>query len=602
MTGIISGGRVRRRLRGGRHFQIAALGLALLTASGCAITPEPVTPEERSALIAADRQALFRNQEPVTGPISLEEAMARAIKYNLDYRLTAMDQALQNRQLDLTRYDMLPRLVAAAGGTARSNENLSVSENTRTGVKSTDPSLSQDQERFTTDLTLSWNVLDFGVSYYQARQQADRALIADERRRRVVHSVIQQVRAAYWQAVSAERIEAAIGPILAETRQALSDARSVEEQRLRPPVEVLRYQKALIEVMRQLETVEQDLAIAKAQLRALMNLPPGQPFTLALPAGFRRDVPQVGLAIEEMEVLALDRRPELREEHYQRRISAAEVRKSILRLLPGLTFTGSANFDTNSYLVNNSWAEAGLRVSFNLLNLLTAPASIGVAEAQQELAETRRLALSMAALTQVHVGYQQYQRARRNFEQADLLDSIEQRLYENIRQAQASQAQNVLERVRAAASAILSELARDRAYADLQAAASNVIVSLGLDPLPATVPSHDIKALTEALAAINADWQAGRFVPPAPVPVALAEPAVSTAPAVSAVPAVQPVEAVPIAAPAAPELVAPELVAPEPAPAMPAAVVQASAPPVGLAPRPVHAARPSRKPLIADPI
>ena len=274
MTGIISGGRVRRRLRGGRHFQIAALGLALLTASGCAITPEPVTPEERSALIAADRQALFRNQEPVTGPISLEEAMARAIKYNLDYRLTAMDQALQNRQLDLTRYDMLPRLVAAAGGTARSNENLSVSENTRTGVKSTDPSLSQDQERFTTDLTLSWNVLDFGVSYYQARQQADRALIADERRRRVVHSVIQQVRAAYWQAVSAERIEAAIGPILAETRQALSDARSVEEQRLRPPVEVLRYQKALIEVMRQLETVEQDLAIAKAQLRAslLMSL------------------------------------------------------------------------------------------------------------------------------------------------------------------------------------------------------------------------------------------------------------------------------------------------------------------------------------------
>ncbi|UEM02789.1 TolC family protein [Skermanella rosea] len=613
---------MRRRLRGGRHFQLAALGLALLSASGCAITPEPVTPEERSALIAADRQALFRNQEPVTGPISLEEAMARAIKYNLDYRLTAMDQALQNRQLDLSRYDMLPRLVAAAGGTARSNENLSVTENTRTGVKSTDPSISQDQERFTTDLTLSWNVLDFGVSYYQARQQADRALIADERRRRVVHSVIQQVRAAYWQAVSAERIEAAIIPILAETRQALSDARTVEEQRLRPPVEVLRYQKALIEVMRQLETVEQDLAIAKAQLRALMNLPPGQPFTLALPAGFRRDVPQVRLAVEEMEALALNRRPELREEHYQRRISAAEVRKSILRLLPGLTFTGSANFDSNSYLVNNSWAEAGLRVSFNLLNLLTAPASIGVAEAQQELAETRRLALSMAALTQVHVGYQQYQRARQNFEQAELLDSIEQRLYENIRQAQASQAQNVLERVRAAASAILSELARDRAYADLQAAASNVIVSLGLDPLPATVPSHDIKALTEALAAINADWQAGRFVPPvaepapaaapvpAPAPVALAEPPRPAVPTAPAVPAVQPVEAVPLAAPAAPEpaadpvreAVAAEPASPEPAAPEPAAAVQASAPPVELAPRPVRAAGPSRKPLIADPI
>ena len=75
-------------------------------------------------MIAADRKHLFENQEPLTGPISLEEAIARAIKYNYDYRLTAMDQALQNRQLDLSRYDMLPKLVASAGGTARSNENL----------------------------------------------------------------------------------------------------------------------------------------------------------------------------------------------------------------------------------------------------------------------------------------------------------------------------------------------------------------------------------------------------------------------------------------------------------------------------------------------
>jgi outer membrane protein, multidrug efflux system len=178
---------------------------------------------------------------------------------------------------------MLPKLVASAGGTARSNENLTVSENTRTGIRSTDPSVSQDQERATADLTMSWNVLDFGVSYYQAHQQADRTLIAEERRRRVVHSVSQQVRSAYWQAVSAERIQAAITPVLEEARRALADARAVEQQRLRPPLEVLRYQKAVIEIMRQLEAVEQDLAIAKAQLRALMNLQPGTPFTLALP-------------------------------------------------------------------------------------------------------------------------------------------------------------------------------------------------------------------------------------------------------------------------------------------------------------------------------
>jgi outer membrane protein TolC len=537
MHDVITMKKAARLQPGKKHLHYAALAFVMISAAGCALTPEPITPEERAALVSADRKHLFENQEPVTGPISLEEAIARAIKYNYDYRLTAMDQALQNRQLDLSRYDMLPKLVASAGGTARSSENLTVSENSK-GVRSTEPSLSQDQERATADLTMSWNVLDFGVSYYQARQQADRTLIAGERRRRVVHSVAQQVRSAYWQAVSGERIQAAIAPVLEEARRTLADARAVEQQRLRPPLEVLRYQKAVIEIMRQLEAVEQDLAIAKAQLRALMNLQPGQPFTLALPQGFKRDVPPVKLTLEEMEAAALTNRPELREEQYQQRISSAEVRKAILRLLPGLTFTGGGNYDSNSYVQNNFWAEAGLRVSWNLLTLLSGPAAVAAAEAQQDLGETRRLALSMATLTQVHVGYQQYQRARRNFEQADLLNSIEQRIFDNTRNAEAGEAQNVLERVRAAASAISSELSRDRAYAEVQAATANLMVSLGLDPLPAEVPGHDIKALSAAFGAMNATWQSGEWMPPAPVPtpapVPVAAPVPTPAPASAA--------------------------------------------------------------------
>src|SRR5918995_4140657 len=96
--------------------------------------------------------------------------------------------------------------------------------------------------------------------------------------------------------------------------------------------------------------------------------------------------------------------------------------------------------------------------------------------------------------------------ARRNFEQAELLNSIEQRIYDNTRNAEAGDAQNVLERVRAAASAISSELSRDRAYADVQAATANLVVSLGPDPLPAEVPGHDIKTLSQALTAMNVNW------------------------------------------------------------------------------------------------
>ena len=134
MHGVITVKKAARLRVGKKHFRNVALAFVMISAAGCALTPEPITPEERAALVSTDRRHLFENQEPVTGPISLEEAIARAIKYNYDYRLTAMDQALQNRQLDLSRYDMLPKLAASAAGTARSNENLTVSENTRTGV------------------------------------------------------------------------------------------------------------------------------------------------------------------------------------------------------------------------------------------------------------------------------------------------------------------------------------------------------------------------------------------------------------------------------------------------------------------------------------
>jgi multidrug efflux system outer membrane protein len=488
----------------------------------------------------------------VTAPITLEEAMARAIKYNLDYRLGAMEQALQNRQLDVTRYDMLPKLVAGAGGTVRSNENLSVSRNTATGLSSSDPSLSQDQKRATADLAMSWNVLDFGVSYYQARQQADRVLIAQERRRRVIHSIIQQVRSAYWQAATAEKLQAEIGPVLADARRVLADYSKVERERLCPPIDVLREQKGLVEIVRQLEAVEQDLGIARAQLAALMNLPPGRPFALALSAGFQRETPAVELAVEDMERMALLNRPELREEQYQKRISAAEVHKAMLRMLPGLTFSTSVSYDSNSYLINNSWAEAGLRVSWNLLSLLSGPAAIRAAEAQEDLGETRRLALSMASLTQVHVGWQQYQRSKAAFEQAELLNSIEQRIFETISRGEAGQARSPVERIRAATSAISAELVRDRSYADLQNAFSTLYVSLGLDPLPETVTGHDVKTLAAAIADVSADWQAGRIPvpppleslaePPAPVPVAVTAESAAREPARVEVELVSPAE------------------------------------------------------------
>ncbi|WP_431854298.1 TolC family protein [Azospirillum sp.] len=515
-------GLVRRRRRALRLTLLAAVGVL---AAGCAVELEPLSLQERFTQVQADRTRLYADQEPVTGPVSLAEAMARAIKYNLDARQALMEQLLQARQLDVSSYDMLPKLAASAGYNTRDKANESLSRNTITNFRSIEPAISQDRTRYTADLGLTWNLLDFGVSYFQAKQQADRVLIAQERRRRLANSIIQQVRASFWLAASAERLQGEIEPILTEARKALDDSKKVEEERLKPPLEALRFQKALIEIIRQLETVQQDLSISKAQLAALMNLPLGQPFTLALPEGFTQVIPEVAMPIEKMETIALLNRPEMREEQYQKRVNLAEVRKAMVRMLPGIGLNTSINYDSNSYLIHNMWAEAGARLSYNLLNLFSGPATIRAAEAQEEAGDFRRMALNVATLTQVHVAYQQYVRGKTNFEQARLLESIERRINENVQQAATADAESALERIRSKALAVSAKLARDRAYAELQNAMSSLYVALGLDALPETVESHGIKDITAGLAKVAEDWQAGRLhyeEPPAAVPTAQA--------------------------------------------------------------------------------
>ena len=465
--------------------------------AGCAVAPQPFTESERAEKLRASRAAMYQDQEPVTGAVTLAEAMGRAIMYNLDRRLKVMEEAVSRRQLDLSRYDLLPKLVASAGYTARDSLNASSSMSVITFTESLEPSTSQERDHTTGDLALTWNVLDFGVSWYQAQQNADRALVATERKRKVVHNLMQQVRQAYWKAVGAQRLEHKVGPLLAEVERALEDSRRIERERLMEPLEVLRYQKALIEITRQLEGVRDELTMAKPQLAALMNMAPGEAYELALPEGLAE--PELGLPLETMEEVALLNRPEIREAEYQERIGLHETRKAVARMFPGLEFNFNGNHDSNSYLVNNSWSEGGLRITWNLLNIFSGPKAVEFAEAQEEVARTQRLALNMAVLSQVHVAYREFHAAQRQFRRAATLADINERILEQLQRGVEGRAQNRLEEIRGAVGALMAELRQYQSFASLHNAYGRIQVTLGLDPIPDEVASHDLSALTAAI-------------------------------------------------------------------------------------------------------
>src|SRR5205807_8362229 len=117
-----------------------------------------------------------------------------------------------------------------------------------------------------------------------------------------------------------------------------------------------------------------DLAQAKIDLAVLVNAPPGGELRVATVAGDARHVPDLAADVEKLEVLALQMRPEMAEEGYRARISADEARKALIGLLPGVNLDTGLNYDSNRFLLNNTWASAGVSVAFNLVKAFSLPA------------------------------------------------------------------------------------------------------------------------------------------------------------------------------------------------------------------------------------
>ncbi|WP_230948921.1 TolC family protein [Burkholderia vietnamiensis] len=485
---------------------LLAAAVAVVWLSGCAIKPVPFTDAERAATAHTDRTAMFADQQPVTGPITLDEAMARAVRYNLDHRLKMMEEALAQRQLDLSNFDLLPKLTAAAGYANRNHELASSSEGLYTHDQSLIPSYSTDKNSRTADLNLSWNILDFGVSYFEAKEQSDRVLVLEQRRRKVVQLMMQQVREAYWQAVGAQRLRDRIEPLLTQARSALDDSRRTQAQGLRSPLDTLNYQRSLLDLMRQLEAVRDQLEEAKPRLASLMNLEPGKDFTLAASSDFK--VPAFDMAMPKMEDMALQRRPELVEASYNERISVNETHKAMAKLLPGIEFSLGAHFDSNSFLVYNAWRTAGISVSWNLLNLLNARNIRGTAQAQLDVAKMQRMALSMAVLTQVHVARSELAAKTRQFDLFKQMNDVDGQILRHTHNATEANAQGKLEEIRIATQAMMSELRLYQSYGELESAYGQMLATLGLDPMSDKPTGYDLAAIRSAITASQQRWDA----------------------------------------------------------------------------------------------
>jgi outer membrane protein TolC len=491
------------------------LAASLVLLAGCAnLDPKPLTHAELAEAVQADRLALSQHVEPLSHTLTLEEAIARAISYNAERRTRDMERALAIGTLDASKYELLPKLVAGAGYRDRSNDLITRSKDSVTGAPSlAHPYISSDRSALSSDLTFSWSLLDFGQSYFAAQQNADRSLIAEERQRKALHILIQDVRTAFWRVVALQQLQGSIKSTISDAETALKDARKAEDEKIRSPLDPLRYQRQLLENIRLLESIQQDLSSARVELATLTQLPLSQLVQVEEPqAGINTD--WLRIPAEQLEEYALLRNPDLREGVYNTRIARMETRRAMLKLFPGISFNYGYKNSDDSYLIHQNWTETGLQVSFNLLGILSAPAQKRAAEAGVALADQKRLAVQMAVLSQLHIAMLQYGNAARQYERADALASVEERINTHIAHQAEAEKQSRLDQVSQQTSTILAKLRRYQALSNAHTAASRLQATLGLEPLqvPAEATSPNaLENLTNAVRTTLKTWEAGKL-------------------------------------------------------------------------------------------
>jgi outer membrane protein TolC len=469
---------VKRSLLSRWGLALPVIGLLL---TGCSTqTTETIDFEAEAMDLNFTIEAIIAQQEPVTGPISLYEAMARALKYNLDEKIELLDEEFRRKQTEAIKLGMYPSLITTLGYSQRNNDAGSSSRSLLTGDESLEVSSSSERNNINGRLEASWNLLDFGVAYYQSQQNQDEQSIAAERRRKVINRILEDVRTAYWRAVSAERTHSKLVKLEALTRETLRQAEQLEERRLAPPLQVLNYQRDLLRVQSNVQRMQRELLLSKKQLAALINLKPNTLFHLELPDR-TNVVPELPGSAYQMIILALQFRSELRESYYRKQINRKEVDSLFWRSIPGFNLIVGLNYDSNDYLFNNDWLNISAQSTWNMLELFRYPLQKEALEAELAVITARENALVMAIMTQVHVARARFIQLSNELNTIRAIHDVQEKIVNYTRNGFRVKMISQRDLVQEELSTILSEVQYDSAYADLQNAFANLYASMGID-------------------------------------------------------------------------------------------------------------------------
>ena len=475
----------------------------ILILPACASKPQPFSVGEFQQRASYNKSLIDENQQPIIESIDLYQAMARAIKYNLNYRVKIAESKLSRSEFGLMHHSLLPKAIANANYTARNNFLASSSYNIETKTSNFGASTSQDKAQNTSDLAFSWNILDFGLSYIRAQQAGDKALISAELQNKVVVSLLEEVRRAYWLAISSQRMADKLKALKKRIRNAQKNTRRISISGETPTSDALLQERELIKISDTISKMQREHNTALTELAILMGIRPGSPIKLTSNSG-NALYTKLNLSSEEMVDMAIRDRTELHEVWYQQRINRREAKAAMLEMLPGLNIFLGNDWSNNSFLRNSNWVSWGAKASWNLMKIFKYPLRKKVVEDKDRVLQARAMALTITVMTQVHVSRTNYRQSFRELGIARDYRNIQNKLIKQLRIEAAADLISENDLLREELNTLIAETKFDLANANAQSSFGNLFTTIGWNPISEVEMGLSTAEITNSL---RSSWQ-----------------------------------------------------------------------------------------------
>lgn len=357
--------------------------------------------------------------------LTLEDIVAIAVNNNLELKVKEWEVAIQREAATGAALDMLPELMANGLYSKRNNTPGASSESLDPGIPPAPPSVSSQRRTGQANLTLTWNLLDFGISYFRSRQEASKILFREFELEKLRQNIVLETSKHYWNAAVALASIKVTEDFLNEMKAQGARLQKAVDQNYFANTKVLEIQDKIYLHQNRLQIYKKEFHIAEGELCRIMGVIPQE---LNLNINYERPITITLPDVEILERTALVQRPDLYGIDVQEAVDRDEIKATIIQYMPGISFFAAEYYDANKYLLKNAWFVIGTQAAWDLFSIPTGLSRTRQAKGHLAMTKSNRLALSLAAIAQVHIAHWIYYDDLEHYKQSIQLQDVREAL------------------------------------------------------------------------------------------------------------------------------------------------------------------------------